>query len=155
MKYTIAFSAVLIALLNACSSSQPAVVRHEVSKADVSVETEPGTVWVKASGYGKDESSAVHDAQMAAVKQLLFQGIPGTAWNLPMVPNESISKRDHAVFYREFLEQKGYRDFIMSSSSTPLTKVEGTKRLDSTIKLNVQAMRMHLEKNNIIRKFGL
>lgn len=155
MRPTSALSAALLGLLLSCSSSQPVVLRNEVSKAEIATETEPGTVWVKASGYGKDEATALHDAHSAAVRHLLFQGIPGTPWNLPMVPDESISKRDHATFYSQFLDQKGYRDFVMSSSSTPLEKYEHTKRLDSTVKLNVQAIRTHLEKNNIIRKFGL
>ena len=150
-----AYLPLLCALLGACSTSQPVALRHEVAKAEVAVDTEPGTLWVKSSGYGKDESSAMHDAQMAAVRHLLFQGIPGTPWNLPMVPDESVSKRDHASFYNQFLEQKGYRDFVMSASSTPLVKVDGAKRLDATVKLDVQGIRRHLEKNDIIRKFGL
>lgn len=155
MRTTSFIHVLVLGLLVGCSSSQPVVQRNEVSRVEQSSETEPGTLWVKATGYGKDEAAATHDAHMAAVKHLLFQGIPGTPWNLPMVPDESISKRDHATFYTQFLDQKGYRDFVMSSNSTPLVKVEGSKRLESTVKLNVQAMRMHLEKNNIIRKFGL
>lgn len=155
MRYLLPLCIGLAMAMVSCSSSQPVAMRNEVSKVDQPAESEPGTIWVKASGYGRDEVSAVHDAQMAAVRHLLFQGIPGTPWNLPMVPDESVSKRDHAEFYERFLDQKGYRDFIMSSSSTPLTKVEGGKRLDSTIKLNVQGIRTYLEKNDIIRKFGL
>lgn len=146
-----------LCLAVACGSSTPVVHHNEVRKADVSSEetVEPGTLWVNASGYGKDEPAAIHDAEKAAFSHLLFQGIPGTQWNLPMVPNESVSKRDNAAFYTGFFDGKGYRDFVMSSTPGPLNKVGGADRLDTRIKVNVQALRMHLEKNNIIRKFGL
>lgn len=127
---------------------------NEVSAYDGG-DTGAGTLWVQAAGFGKKPEAARLDAEMAAFRHILFQGIPGTPYNLPMVPDESVSKRDHAAFYKGFFEKDGYREFIMTSNTGPLNKVDGNKRMDIQMKVNMDALRRHLEKNEIIRKFGL
>mgnify|MGYP001301455864 CR=1 FL=1 len=143
----------LIALAACKTVSYP----NEVSKiAPGSGETmETGTLWLNATGYGTDAGNARKDAEKAAFRKILFQGIPGSQWNMPMVPDESVSKRDHASFYTSFLDGGGYSEMILSSSPGPLNKVEGNNKLETRLKVDMNALRRHLEKNDIIRKFGL
>ncbi len=149
---TILFATVLFATLGNCQRVK--TYANEVSAYDGGT-TESGTLWIQGSGYGKKPEVARLDAEKAIFRHLLFQGIPGTTYNLPMVPDESISKRDHAAFYTGFFEKGGYREFIMTSSTGALNKVVGNKRMDVQMKVNVNALRTHLEKNDIMRKFGL
>lgn len=108
------------------------------------------TLTLTTSGNGRDESLAREDAIKRAMNALLFQGIPRSQWNKPLVKN----KGEHANFFGRFFSRDKYLDFIVNNSVTKSTKKKGIL-LDLQTEINVAALRRYLESEGIIRGFGL
>jgi hypothetical protein len=114
-----------------------------------------GTITVKSTGYGKNQSDAVIDAQKNAFKVLLFKGIPGTELNVPLIENENDAISKHAAYFKKFFDEGNYKTFMMSSTeSSNLIKMKGTKKITVDVKINYNSLRKDLEQNQLIRKFG-
>jgi hypothetical protein len=114
-----------------------------------------GTIAVKSTGYGKNQSEAVADAQKNAFKILLFKGLPGTELNVPLIENENDANSKHGDYLKKLFDQGNYKSFMMSSTeSSNLIKVKGTKKITVDLKINYNSLRKDLEQNQVIRKFG-
>ena len=116
---------------------------------------EQGTIAVESIGYGNTQSEAVADAQINAIKILLFKGLPGTELNVPLIENENDAKSTYRDYFQNLFEQGNYIKFIMSStvSSSPIKKVK-IKKITLDLKINYNSLRKDLEQNQVIRKFG-
>jgi hypothetical protein len=114
-----------------------------------------GTIAVQSTGYGKNQTDAVADAQKNAFKILLFKGLPGTELNVPLIENENDAKSKHSEYFKKFFEQGNYKTFMMSSTeSSNLIKMKGSKKITVDVKINYNSLRKDLEQNQVIRKFG-
>jgi hypothetical protein len=110
---------------------------------------------VESTGYGKNQSEALVDAQITAIKVLLFKGLPGTELNVPLIENENDAKSKHNDYFQNLFQQGSYMKFIMSSTeSTNPIKKGGNKTITLDIKINYNSLRKDLKQNQIIRKFG-
>jgi hypothetical protein len=118
---------------------------------------ETGSVTVTSFGFGKNRSISSADACAAAINTLLFVGVPGSQYELPMVTDEA--KRNNPVVKNLF--NGGYSQFITQSDflseETLSKKIDGVKGKSAQYKLtiNCDALRRYLEKNGVIRKFGI
>jgi hypothetical protein len=114
-----------------------------------------GTIAVKSTGYGKNRTEAVVDAQKNALRTIMFYGIPGTELNIPLIENVNEAKSKKSKYLNDFFENDNYANFIMSFvESSDLTKVKGGKKITVDVKINFSALRKDLEQNQVIRKFG-
>jgi hypothetical protein len=114
-----------------------------------------GTIAVKSTGYGKNQTEAVKDAQINAFKVLLFKGLPGTELNVPLIENENDARSKNSEYFKKFFEQGNYKTFMMSSTeSSNLIKMKGVKKITVDVKINHNSLRKDLEQNQVIRKFG-
>jgi hypothetical protein len=114
-----------------------------------------GTIGVKAIGYGKNQESAVEDAQKSAFKILLFKGIPGTELNIPLIQNENEATSKNSNYFKKLFDEGYYKTFLMSSTeSSNLIKIKGNKKITVDMKINYNSLRKDLENNSITRKFG-
>lgn len=114
-----------------------------------------GTIAVKSTGYGKNQTDAVLDAQKNAFNVLLFKGLPGTELNVPLIENENEAKSKHAAYFKKFFDEMNFKTFMMSSTeSSNLIKMKGTKKIIVDVKINYNSLRKDLEQNQLIRKFG-
>jgi hypothetical protein len=110
---------------------------------------------------GQGFSSSLENCQFEAEKNvfevILFRGISGTDLQNPLVENEKESKEINKVFYKDFFENKKFRNFI----SSKVELVENVKHIKSgytcSVKftVNLNSLKANLEQNGIIRKFGL
>lgn len=129
---------------------------HSATIDDPSMGAPVGMIWVQATGFGKKEVIAQLDAEKAALEEVLFRGIAGTQFSMPLVPNESASRAEHADFYTRFLDQQGFRAFVSKTQAVQgLTKFKGGKKLETRLLVDMNGLRKHLEDNNVIRKFGM
>lgn len=114
-----------------------------------------GTIAVKSTGYGNNQTDAVSDAQKNAFKVILFKGLPGTELNVPLIENEVEAKSKKAEYFKKFFDKGNYKTFMMSSTeSSNLIKVKGGKKIYVDVKINYNSLRKDLEQNQVIRKFG-
>ncbi len=115
------------------------------------------TVTFRATGYGKNIKIAVADAEINAIKTLVFIGAPGTVFQMPLVTSDiSIVETKHKDIFNELYES-AYRNFIESSVTVTSYGKDAEKRKCITldIRIRAKALRSWLENKGVIRKFGL
>lgn len=115
------------------------------------------TVTFRATGYGKNIKTAVADAEINAIKTLVFIGAPGTVFQVPLVTSDiSIVETKHKDIFNELYES-AYRNFIESSVTVTSYGKDAEKRKCITldIRIRAKALRSWLENKGVIRKFGL
>ncbi len=118
----------------------------------------PGTVTVTSTGIGKTRVKSENNATASALYVLLFRGIVGSQYELPMIPKENEKKNHPAV---KSLLNNGYSTFITESSfiseESQKVKKKGVKGKMASyrITINCDAVRKYLEQNDVIRKFGI
>ncbi len=146
-------------LLLASVVTQAQAYSHSVHAAtidDPSLATPVGMVWVQSTGFGKKDVIAQLDAEKAAMETLVFQGIAGTQFSMPLVADEAASRRDHAEFYTSFFDQQGFRAFVNKTQAVQgLTKFKGGKKLETRVLVDVNGLRKHFEDKGLIKKFGM
>ncbi len=129
---------------------------HAASIDDPSLTTPIGMVWIQSTGFGKKEVIAQLDAEKAAMETLVFQGVAGTQFAMPLVADESASRKDHADFYTGFFDQQGFRAYVNKTQTTEaLTEFKGGKKMGTRVLVDVNGLRKHLEDKGIIKKFGM
>lgn len=97
------------------------------------------------------------DAELSAIKAILFQGIDNAYNSKAMITETEINiVKKHEKYFNDFFEN-GYKRFIASSEIVqPFSKdVNKRKNIVVDITVKVRALREDLERNGIIRKFGL
>lgn len=117
----------------------------------------PSTVTVRSIGYAKKAKTAINTAELSAIRTILFQGLDNAIQSSPILSiTEEEAIKKYPDYFKTFYED-GYKSFIQSSIIVQDLQKDRAKKknmvLDITIKL--KALRMDLEKNGIIRKFGL
>ena len=114
-------------------------------------------VSMRCVGYGIKATIASMDAELSAIKTLLFVGAQNTQHSMPLV------QEDKAAFenkYRKFFDafySKEYQNFVESSIIvTPYGKnALKQKCITLDVCIRVNQLRTYLENNGIIRRFGL
>jgi hypothetical protein len=113
------------------------------------------TVTYRATGYGKNVKIASAEAELNAVKALLFTGADGS-FKQPLI---SENKQEAESKYQEALNElytSAYQDFIESSVTVTAFGKDAEKRKCTTLDVCVRAkqLRAWLENRKVIRKFG-
>lgn len=121
------------------------------------VSSTESTVTLRCVGYGKKALAASEDAELSAIKTLLFVGATGTQHAVPLIADDRQAVEAAFQKFFETFYDKGYKDFVESSVIVvPFGKnALKQKCLTLDVCVRVRPLRAHLEKNGIIRKFGL
>lgn len=131
-------------------------------KSDVSGEVNfvsemDGTITARVIGYGSNIEKAKAEAELKAIEIILFRGLPESTQKTGLLEKgEFEAKHKNSTYFQNFYGKKGYKNFIMSSipTSALIKNKGGQKSLGVDIKINVTALRIDLEQNQFIRKFG-
>ena len=157
MKKTIASLIVLLLIAGqVCAQKTNGELYHGFVKYEPGADM--GMISLTSSGFGKKKADCLKDAYKEAFTALLFQGIPGSQYEFPLVPDGSDKKEHPAI---KTLLNEGYMSFV--AGSTVISENKKTKRLDGAkglmivqkITVNYEALRKYLEQNQVIRKFGI
>ena len=105
----------------------------------------PNTLSLRVTAYGKKAKEAIENAEQAAVRAILFRGIPG-----------SNQVENPLSYFKELFEEKRCSSFILSTIPVSKFSKDATKKkcIVTDIKVNLQALRSDLEQHKVIRKFG-
>lgn len=137
-------------ILFACSCGNKYLPTGEVTF----VNDTQGTMTVSSVGYGNSNSAALRDAEIRTFDNLLFRGIANSQQNQPMVSDEAASKKSNSSFYDDLFGE-GYKKYLVSSDVTSRYRKGGKAGVKAAIQINVQSLRTALEKEGVVRKFGL
>lgn len=106
---------------------------------------------------GKKGKKAVAIAEKNVIKTILYTGIPNSAYSSPMVREgeKEVNKKEMKTLDKMF-EDGTYKNFIIDSRQTALTKGKTTKKksLEMRVVVNHKALRQFLEREGAIRTFG-
>ncbi|MBE6318630.1 MAG: hypothetical protein E7081_06625 [Bacteroidales bacterium] len=115
------------------------------------------TITLRCTGYGKNASKASNDAEISAIKSLLFHGIPNSKYRIAFIQgNQAIIEQDNKPFFENFYKSE-YKNFIEESViATPFDKNENKQKcITLDIEIKASNLKSYLEKQGLIRKFGL
>lgn len=115
------------------------------------------TVTVRSVGYENKAKKALATAELSAFKAILFQGIDNAANQTALIPTtENEIRKLHKEYFDNLFSER-YREFIASSTIVqPFSKdIAKRKNIVVDVTIKIRALREDLEKNGIIRKFGL
>lgn len=122
------------------------------------VSSDGDLVKMRCVGYAKKAKEAVVDAELSAVKVVLFQGVSGEPrFQSPLISTtEREAVRGNKKYFKDFYDG-GYRRFVVSSEILSRLKKDASRRKSMAVDVtvNVRALREDLERNGVIRKFGL
>ncbi len=119
-----------------------------------------GLVTLTATGYGASQLDRERSAQKTAFETLLFKGLPdasSSAVRLPMIENETESRKSHSAFFKKFFDENGMQSHVQAMTATGGTAklASGQKLAQSfSMKINYDALRRQLEQEGVVRKFG-
>ena len=145
----------LFAAAQVCAQKDNADLYHGFVKNEPGAEV--GMLSVSSSGFGKKKADCMKDAYKEAFSAILFQGIPGSQYEYPLI-NEG-DKKDHPAV--KSLLDEGYMSFVAETAI--ISDSRKTKRKDGArglmivqkITVNYEALRKYLEQKEIIKKFGI
>jgi hypothetical protein len=157
---------IAVALLIFCTSCNRLVYTEGFTGAGQFINSpNKGVITMKIQGFGRTRKQREYNAINNALKQLVFQGVPGSSiaeqglirYN---TPEEASAKR----VFRQMFETRKDLSFVMrinSSGNVRRTSEQGgvsarvaTKSVDYTVEINYEALRRYMEDQNVIRKFG-
>lgn len=117
-----------------------------------------GTITLRVTAYGKKSKNAIENAEIEAIKTILFRGIPeSTQCKNPLIStNENDIIKNNKDYFVDFFDRKRCRSFIISNVPVSKFSKDATNKKCITvdIKVNFKSIRSDLENHNIIRKFG-
>lgn len=112
--------------------------------------TEQGRVYVEATGLGRFEEVAYNSAALNAFNTILFRGLPASPQPLPLIGNEEMAKREHAIALKCFDNFDCYNQFIISTEKVGFPQREHRGlAVTLKIKINLRSLRAYLEKNTL------
>lgn len=115
------------------------------------------TMTFRVVGYGKNAKKASADAEINVLKAIIFKGIPDTQQSVPMIRDtEDATYSKNQGFWNNFWNGD-YQNFITRSVIVRKFGKDDNKQKSITLEVtvNIRALRQDLQKNGIIRKFGL
>ncbi len=118
-----------------------------------------GTVSMEVTVLESKVEKAMSPAQLQAIYQILFRGVPGTAYETPLLTtNEDDWFNTFPDYFEQLLDEKRgrYSSFVVSSVLVSKGKnVDKKKYVTLQICVNVSALQSDLENHGIKRRFGL
>lgn len=121
------------------------------------ISTDGDTMTFRVVGYGKNAKAASNAGELSVIKALMYQGIPNTQQSVPMVPEtENTVLQNHKSYLQSFYDGN-YKNVITRSVIVRKFEKDENKQKSLTLEVtvNIRALRTELERNGLIRKFGL
>ncbi len=118
------------------------------------VENDSRLVTVSSLHHGSSGAQAQMFAERNALENLLFKGIAG-CYEVPIVADEQASMQTHKAFYDWLITGREYERYITDRTANPASSSGGLVTINMTITFDVQALRKEMEKQGVIKKFGI
>ncbi|MGH7444508.1 MAG: hypothetical protein ACREKM_06510 [Longimicrobiales bacterium] len=116
------------------------------------VNAPPRTVAVIVSRIDEScDDDEVVCAEVDAIRALLFTGVPGSGVPRALIRNEQEARQRHAEYLDALLEEGGHSRYVVRAS-----RAEGRNDASPswTVIVNHDALRIALEQQGVIRRFG-
>ena len=133
--------------LTAQNSDYSIIKTETVSNSDVKV---------RIVVYCKDKKMVESEAQIAALRILLFDGCPNTQYAKALLEDGQKTSVQKYSYYFDDLFNSRFSDFVSSSYAiSKFKKADNRNGTEYEITVKASLLRKDLEKNGIRRKIGL
>jgi hypothetical protein len=140
-------------LLSFClSSCSNVIVKHGMVSYLYSSGKE--SIVVKSNDYGKSEKEATSNAEILAIKTLLFNGISESEVNTPMITFEEANNQTTKDYINNLFNNDRYKAFLSCSETIESHQEKKTFHVKVKCCISYRLLRKDLEANNIIPKIG-
>lgn len=119
------------------------------------ISSSKGTIQLLSDYSSVSELQASKFAERNALENILFRGIPGSNQEKPLIPSEEEAFKNHSFVLTDLILNYGYERFLIASYPDFIATNNGTFMVSQIVIYDIKALRKHLEKENVIRKFGL
>lgn len=129
---------------------------YEVSFVRTGVE---GTTLFKVYSYGKNENKCLENAKRNAIKAVLFNGIPGSDIQRPLVSDPQ-AVEVHKEYFNAFFKEEGkYLQFVALSTDGSINandrlKVGKMLKIGFVVSVQKASLRRELEQAGVIRSLS-
>lgn len=149
-----------VLIFTSCKSSQSATGTQKPMPFERTAEVEfveaaSNTITLISSHRAENQQTAIVYAEVNALENLLFRGIPGSNQENPMIADEKNAFKKHNEFLKRLLDQGTYRQFMIASENENTQLFNNMTQVKQLITIDLKALRKHLESNGVIRSFGL
>ena len=141
-------------LLLSTACSTPKEYTYSRTGEVMCVENDSRLVTVTSLHHGSSSDQAQMFAERNALENLLFKGIAG-CYEVPIVADEQASMQTHKAFYDWLITGREYERYITDRTAKLASSTGGLVTIDMTITFDVQALRKEMEKQGVIKKFGI
>lgn len=111
-----------------------------------------GVIMLSVSEFNIKKKDAVAQAIKDAYFQILFRGIPGSKeYNRPLLGTDESVMEANRKYYETMIKEGRIYSFVNYSALTYYKRKEAVVK----VSLNIRALELDLERNNLYRRFGL
>lgn len=114
-----------------------------------------GLLSVNSVQTAENINKAVSFAEINALENILFRGIPGSLQADPVISNEKEARVKSRQILNELIFKEGYRTFMTDSQLIARQEDKNAVTVTQEVTFDIPALRKYLEQNQVIRKFGL
>lgn len=116
----------------------------------------PEVVRVELKTLCVDKKEFVREANIAAIRTVLFNGIPNSQYQKPLLEDgEQTTYQKHRTYFDNLYLSGRYTDFIQSSNQLSKFKKGGKDKSTAfVIEVKILQLRKDLETNNVKRRIG-
>jgi hypothetical protein len=113
-----------------------------------------GLLSISSESTAERLQKAINFAEINALENILFKGIQGSTQENPLIADEVTAIKENPLVLKGLIFENGYKIFVTESEVLETFKGNPTTVIQR-VTFDIPALRKFLEKNNIIRKFGL
>lgn len=118
------------------------------------ISSNKGLLSVSSENTAERINKAVNFAEINALENILFKGIQGSIQENPLIADEVTAFKENPLVLKGLIFENGYKIFVTESEVIETFKGNSITVIQK-VTFDIPALRKFLEKNNIIRKFGL
>lgn len=119
-----------------------------------SVKHDRMTIHLTSEARAETAGKAAAFAERNAIENLLYKGIPDSNQERAIIDNEGQVNRQHPNFYEDFIINRGFENYVMSSNIVDNYNNGGVHFITIQIQVDLNNLRKHLNKTGIIKSFG-
>lgn len=115
----------------------------------------PDVVKLTINCLSQNRKTFENDALIAAIKVVLYEGVPDSQYNKPLLSvGDKTAYQEHEAYFTDFFENGRFTDFIKSFKQLTKFKKAENKGTLFEVEIKILQLRRDLEKNRISNKMG-
>ncbi|NBA85015.1 hypothetical protein GVN16_04550 [Emticicia sp. CRIBPO] len=110
---------------------------------------------VTSEHAAENVGKAISYAEINALENILFRGIPGSPSEAPLISDEIEAVKNHKQILNTFIFETGCKEYVTKSETISRERQGTLTFVKQKVTFDLNGIRKFLEKNNIVKRFGL